>query len=180
MKLLSHFSRVILFSTCTSMSYLSYADTLELGKVNIILYGEVTVSTCGVLESEQNKYIDLGTYSTKNLNRIGNKTLTIPIPFNLRNCLPSIPITLTFSGNKDAFDSELLALDNVVNSAKNVAIEILNPDKKRLPLNIKSETLMADKNGDISTFFYAHYIVTNDNATPGVANANAQFTVQYD
>lgn len=157
-----------------------FADTQELGHINIVLSGEVVVSTCGVLESEKNKYVDLGIYSTKNLNMVGNKSITIPIPFNLRSCLPGVPITLSFSGTQDENDSELLAIDNTTNSAKNIAIEILNPDKKRLPLNTKSQTLTADQDGNFSTIFYANYVVTKNSASPGVANASAQFTIQYD
>ena len=159
---------------------LSHAATIELGKINLSLSGEVIVSTCGVLDSEGDKHVNLGTYSLQNLRHAGNTSPLVTIPFTLTNCLPGGPVTLTFSGTNSIVNSELLALDNGVNSASNIAIEILNPDKTRLAINTKSQSLTADQNGSISTIFFAHYIVTQDNPIPGHANATAQFTVQYD
>ena len=170
---------IMLLSTL-SITHLSHAETVELGRINIELFGEVTVSTCGVLQSEQNKYIDLGSYSSKNLSRVGHKTPAVPIAFHLSNCLPGSPITLTFHGNKDPVDRELLALDHVENHAQNLAIEILDHNKQRFPLDVKSQDLIADQAGNIAATFYAHYIVTRDFATAGVANASAQFIIQYE
>lgn len=169
-----------LLLVCIGSSHIGHAALNELARINVELFGEVTTSTCGVLESEQHKYIDLGIHSTKSLNSIGAKTKPVPIPFSLSNCHPNSPITLTFSGTQDASNSDLLALESVPNMAKNIAIELLDHDKKRLPINTKSQTLTADQDGRVVTDFYANYIATSDSITPGVANANAQFTIQYD
>lgn len=171
---------LIMLCSISSLSFISYAETFQLGKINIRLSGEVVAYTCGVLEREKDKYVNLGTYSTKNFNTVGKKGNVFPIPFNLYNCLPNIPFTLTFSGNSDASNADLLALDQQTNSAKNIAIEILTPNKTRLPLNKQSESFKADSNGNLSTTFYANYIVTKNSPTAGVANATAQFTIQYD
>lgn len=152
----------------------------ELAAINYELYGVVTVSTCGVLDSEKEKYVDLGKYATKNLSSVGDKSLAIAIPFNLSNCLANSSVNLIFNGNKDAINNQLLAIENNANSAKNIAIEISDKNKKRIPIGIKSESLLVDQNGNLSTLFYANYIVTQNSSTAGLANANAQFTVQYD
>lgn len=180
MNLLNKYTKIIGSLICLGISHSSYADDVELGHINIELYGEVTVSTCGILESEQNKYVDLGSHATKDLSRVGNKTVPVSIPFNLSNCPPGSPVTLTFSGNRNQVNPELLALEDTPNAATNIAIEILDSDKKRLPLDTKSPSLIADQDGNIFTTFYANYIATKDFATPGVANGNAQFTLQYD
>lgn len=174
------FIKTGLLFVCIGCSHIGYAALTELARINVELFGEVTTSTCGVLESEQHKYIDLGVHSIKSLNGVGTKTKPVPIPFTLSNCHPNSPITLTFSGTQDVSNPEFLALESLPNMAKNVAIELLDYDKKRLPLNTKSQTLTADQDGRIVTNFYANYIVTRDSVTPGVANANAQFTIQYD
>lgn len=170
----------IIFLNILVITSSSYAATVQLTRINIRLSGEVIAYTCGVLEEEKEKYINLGTYSTKNLNAVGKKGRIIPIPFNLYNCAPGVPFTLTFSGSSDSSNADLLALDQQTNSAKNIAIEILTPNKTRLPLNKKSESFKADSNGSLSTTFYANYIVTKNSPTAGVANATAQFTIQYD
>jgi type 1 fimbria pilin len=158
---------------------LGHAESI-LGKINYELYGVVTVSTCGVVESESEKYVDLGKYGTKNLASVGDKSLAVAIPFDLSNCPPNGSVNVTFSGSKDSINNELLAIENNANSAKNIAIEISDKSKKRIPLGMKSDNMLVDQNGNLSTLFYANYIVTQSSSTAGFANANAQFTVEYD
>lgn len=159
----------------------SFAETSkELARINIRLSGEVTTSTCGVLKTDADKYINLGHYSVKSLNSIGKTTDNVPITLNLTNCLANSSVTITFTGTQDINNQNLLALNNSGNSASNVAIEILNPDQTRLQLNKKSQSLTADQSGNITTTFYARYAVTKLPVSAGTANAAAQFTVQYD
>lgn len=143
------------------------------------LRGEVTVETCGVLESDEHKYVDLGIYAAKDLAQLGRKTGSVPIPFHLMNCGSEIPISIKFEGESDPNDLELLKIEASRNSATNVAIEILDENKKRLPLGTKSY-YMSDVEGEINTLFYANYIVTKEKSTPGQANAKAQFSIEYE
>lgn len=165
---------------CVCSSHIGHTAMNELARTNLDIFGEVTTATCGVVEAEQHKYIDLGVYSTQSLNHVGAKTKPVPIPFRLSNCHPNSPVTLTFSGTRDLSNPDLLALENLPNAAKDIAIELLDQEKKRLPINTKSQSLMADQEGKIVTNFYANYIVTGDSMSPGIANASAEFTVQYD
>ena len=143
------------------------------------LRGQVTVETCGVLESDEYKYVDLGIYAAKDLAQLGRKTGSVPIPFHLMNCGSEIPISIKFEGEADPNDLELLKIKAVRNSATNVAIEMLDENKKRLPLGAKSYHV-SDIDGEIHTLFYAHYIVTKERSTPGKANATAQFSIEYE
>jgi len=151
-----------------------------LGKINFELHGMVVAYSCGVVDSETEKYIDLGKHATKSLSSAGTKSTLVPIPFDLTNCPPNGTVNITFTGNKDSINTELLAIDKNANSAKNIAIEISDKNKKRIPIGVKSENMSVDNNGNISTLFYANYIVTEGSSTAGLANANAQFTIQYD
>lgn len=159
-------------------SSICFAEPLELGRINIELFGEVVVSTCGVFEEK--KYVDLGHYASNDLAHVGAKTPAVPIVFRLSNCLPGIPVSFMFSGSKNAVDAELLAIEPGAEAAQNIAIEILDQDKKRLALEHRSQGLIANLTGDITATFYANYIVTQAAAKAGKANASAQFVIQYD
>ncbi|MFW1800777.1 fimbrial protein [Acinetobacter nematophilus] len=172
-------SAISIISGLIVHNQIAYAANV-LGRINFELYGVVTISTCGVLDSESEKYVDLGKHGTKNLASAGDKSLVVAIPFDLSNCPPNGSVNVTFSGNKDSVNNELLAIENNANSAKNIAIEISDKNKKRIPIGVKSENMLVDQNGNLSTLFYANYIVTQNRSTAGWANANAQFTVQYD
>ncbi|ENV91985.1 fimbrial protein [Acinetobacter bereziniae] len=166
---------------CSSIHQHSNAQdsSVELGRVNIELSGNVTTVTCGVLNSEQDKYIHLGTIATKDLPSVGSQSKAIPIPFEMSNCPPNGSVTITFEGVRDSDNAELLAIDDLVNKAENIAIEIRDQNKKRLALGKKSEEFIVDSNGKVSTLFYANYIVTKAQAKAGLANANAQFSIEY-
>nr|WP_320077519.1 fimbrial protein [Acinetobacter sp. Marseille-Q1620] len=168
--------------SCLNIQTFSYAaDTsVELGRVNIELYGVVTTATCGVLESEQEKYVRLGSVSSKSLSTVGDQSTPVPFQFKMSNCPPDGSITITFDGAKDTENIELLSIEDTASKAENIAIEIRDHDKKRLALGKKSEIFKVDNNGNASALFYANYIVTKGQATAGIANANAQFSIQYD
>lgn len=172
----------VFFFTFAFSSFASHAATTtqELARINIELSGEVVTSVCGVVEAETNKYVDLGVHSLRGLKNIGDKTQPVMIPFNLGNCHPGSPVTITFSGIADSSNSEFLALENATNAAQSVAIEILDAEKNRLAINTKSKSMSVDERGNISTRFYANYIVTRSSIAPGLAQANANFTIQYD
>lgn len=154
--------------------------SVELGRINIELSGIVTTSTCGVLSSEQDKYIQLGSVASKDLPNVGSQSKPTPIHFEMSNCPPNGSVTITFDGPRSTENAELLALDSLANKAENIAIEIRDQDKKRLALGKKSEAFSTDINGHVSALFYANYIVTKAQALAGIANASAQFSVQYD
>lgn len=164
-----------------NLGQLCYAQdsNVELGRVNIELSGIVTLATCGVLSSEQDKYIQLGSIASKDLPSVGSQSKETPIHFEMSNCPPNGTVTLTFEGNRDTNNAELLAIDALINKAENVAIEIRDQDKKRLALGKKSEAISSNANGNVSALFYANYIVTKAQAQAGKANANAQFTIEY-
>lgn len=167
---------------CLGIQQHTHAENtyVDLALINIELSGVVTTSTCGILSAEQDKYIQLGKVASKDLVAIGSQSKPIPIHFELKNCPPNGSVTITFNGPRNIVNTELLALDTVINQAQNVAIELRDQNKKRIALGKKSDTFNTDINGNISALFYANYIVTTAPAQAGIANANAQFSIQYD
>lgn len=162
-----------------------------LGTYNFTLKGNATTATCGVEEGDANKYVTLGKTSTRFLKTPGDRGPRIPIPFNLSLCPAGVSVTFTFSGQQDTVNNQLLALSNLndPNTAKHVAIEISDNNYNRVPISKasklsnetanKSRPFPVDANGKVSTIFYANYMATDGAATAGIANANAEFWIEY-
>ncbi|OBU07351.1 fimbria assembly protein [Morganella psychrotolerans] len=157
-----------------------FAAAYELGRVNLRLSGEIVAYTCGVEVSQANKKVNLGRWPLKHLKATGDRTQSMPFGFQLQNCPPSSSVTIVFSGKKDKQDNTLLALTEGAAAAKSVAVEILDSQKKRLPLDTKSPKIAMDINGNGQAQFYANYIATGSQPTPGTADADATFMITYE
>lgn len=155
---------------------LSQADT-PLGQINIQLYGNIVDFTCVAEGSDSSKTVPLGTWPTKQISTTGSRTQAIPFSLKLTGCPPGAA-SVTFSGDADATDSQLLAL-NDTSQASHVAVEILDRDKTRLPLQQASREVNVDAQGNAELAFYANYIATANNPQPGRADADATFMINY-
>lgn len=152
------------------------ADT-PLGEINIELYGNIVDFTCVAEGSDSDKSVTLGTWPTKQLNTAGSRTQAMPFTLKLTGCPPGAA-SITFSGKTDPQDPELLAL-NDASQASNVAVEIRDRDKTRLPLQQASQDVVVDAQGNAVLDFYANYIATANNPQPGRADADATFMINY-
>ncbi|MGF6269493.1 minor fimbrial subunit [Lelliottia nimipressuralis] len=148
-----------------------------LGEINIELYGNIIDFTCVAEGSDSDKSVTLGTWPTKQLSTTGSRTQAIPFTLKLTGCPPGAA-SITFSGKTDPQDSELLAL-NDASQATNVAVEIRDRDKTRLPLQQASQDVVVDEQGNAVLNFYANYIATANNPQPGRADADATFMINY-
>jgi len=148
-----------------------------LGEINIELYGNIIDFTCVAEGSDSDKSVTLGTWPTKQLSTTGSRTQAMPFTLKLTGCPPGAA-SITFSGKTDLQDPELLAL-NDASQATNVAVEIRDRDKTRLPLQQASQDVVVDEQGNAVLNFYANYIATANNPQPGRADADATFMINY-
>jgi len=148
-----------------------------LGEINIELYGNIVDFTCVAEGSDSNKSVTLGTWPTKQLSTTGSRTQAMPFTLKLTGCPPGAA-SITFTGKVDARDPQLLAL-NDASQASNVAVEIRDHDKTRLPLQQASQEMVGDAQGNAVLACYANYIATANNRTPGRADADATFMINY-
>jgi len=148
-----------------------------LGEINIELYGNIVDFTCVAEGSDSNKSVTLGTWPTKQLSTMGSRTQAMPFTLKLTGCPPGAA-SITFTGKVDTHDPQLLAL-NDGSQASNVAVEIRDQDKTRLPLQQASQEVVVDSQGNAVLAFYANYIATANNPQPGRADADATFMINY-
>jgi minor fimbrial subunit len=170
--------RILLAAMAISMMPVqSVQASNALGEINIELYGNIVDFTCVAEGSDSNKTVPLGTWPTKQLSTTGSRTQAVPFTLKLTGCPPG-SASLTFSGTLDTDDPELLAL-NSTSQASNVAVEIRDRDKTRLPLQQASQNVEVDEQGNAELTFYANYIATKNNPQPGSADADATFMINY-
>lgn len=169
---------ILIVSLSSSWINVYAANGLADNPLQVHLLGEITFYACGIAATEENKYINLGQNATRELKSVGDKSVSMPIPFTLMDCPPDSPVTITFEGPRDALNNGYLAIESGSSAATNVAIEMLDSKRNHLPFGQKSN-FTSDANGNLSTQFYAHYIVTRTSSTPGIVKAKATFLIEY-
>jgi minor fimbrial subunit len=156
---------------------LTVQASTPLGEINIELRGNVVDFTCVVDAGDSDKTVPLGRWPTKQLRQAGSTTSEIPFSLKLTGCPPGAA-SITFSGTPDTQDSTLLKL-NGSSQASNVAVEIRDKDRTRLPLEQASQEVVVDALGNATLQFFANYIATANDPQPGVADADATFMINY-
>lgn len=150
------------------------------GTVNFT--GEILDVACDVDVASQNQTVALGTYNKSEFTASGDVTAAQKFTIVLKNCPAAVTSAhVRFDGAPDATDSTLLAIDGTVPTpAGNVAINLMTPDMKQLPMsgeNTYSYPLSSTQDNDLN--FYAQYKSTDAIVTAGTANAVANFSVIY-
>jgi len=148
-----------------------------LGEINIELYGNIVDFTCVAEGSDSNKSVTLGTWPTKQLSTTGSRTQAMPFTLKLTGCPPGAA-SITFTGKVDARDPQLLAL-NDASQASNVAVEIRDHDKTRLPLQQASQEMVLMRREMGCWGFMPITSRPANNPTPGRADADATFMINY-
>ncbi|WNP33632.1 fimbria assembly protein [Enterobacter kobei] len=151
------------------------ADT-SLGEINIELHGTIVAYSCAAQAGDSNKSVTMGTWATKQSPVAGSTTPSVPFTLALTGCPPGAA-SITFSGRSVAGSGLLALRDSAMAHA--VAIEIMDSDRTRLPLEQASRYVDVDSNGNATLTFYAHYIALTDQVQPGAADAEATFTINY-
>lgn len=142
--------------------------------------GEIVSTTCSVSPKSQNMTVPLGKVRSSVLSAAGSTSTPSKFTIDLLDCDAS-KAKVTFSGPPDAADPTLLRLAGGLvgtTQATNVAVEIGDSTGKKIGLTAQSDeyAILAGAN---SLQFQAKYVSVKGGATPGIANATAQFTIAY-
>lgn len=148
--------------------------------------GTIVNAACAVSADSTNQTVQLGQYRTANFNAVGDRSTAVPFTIKLEDCDPTVSTTasVAFSGNADSVDNTVLTVSNIgggaSGAATGVGIEIsdhlgkvLKPDGSvySTPKNLIDGANVLD--------FTARYKSTVATVTPGQADADATFTMQY-
>ncbi|WP_211465543.1 fimbrial protein [Collimonas silvisoli] len=141
----------------------------------IAFKGEVIDAPCSVDPSNSEFTVQLGKVGTQSFKAVGDKASAKNFTLKLTSCTDAAAnATVRFDGVTSTANPELLSVDG----ATGVGIEITDNNGVRAPIGGDSAGVKLAK-GDNNLVYSARYISTAATVTSGAANANAQFTVNY-
>lgn len=152
----------------------THAD--EVATPNLNIKALIFESGCTVVATNNNIDVKLGKWATSSVKNVGDRTRSIPFSVQLKDCGTSISVS--FNGAADLKQPELLALEQGT-TAKNVAVEILDQNLKRVPVNTLTIPIKTT-NSSVTLNFFANYYTTQANVTAGSANAVANLVISYE
>ncbi|MFU0919846.1 fimbrial protein [Kluyvera sichuanensis] len=137
----------------------------------------VNASGCTVTTSSENIY--LGEYRTTDFENIGSTSESQPINISL-DCNLGTKVNTTISAIADSTQPGTIKLSEGEEIATGVGVQLL--DKNNTPLNIGSQFLIdtVDTEGQYTINWSSHYIKTAEKMTPGIANAVATISFNYE
>lgn len=150
----------------------------DLANTNIIIKANIVANTCRVSPNSINQFVDLGVWATKTFQQ---QASTEPVKFslNLTDCsVTTTGVKVTFNGDIDNQDNTLFKLTES-DSAKNVAIAILDKNKDKLLPGQGSMIYPVGTNNNLVLDFYAQYTATDQFVTGGSANGEVLFALEY-
>ncbi|EPL6454377.1 MULTISPECIES: fimbrial protein [Providencia] len=178
-----NFKKTVLITSiiATSLSGIAHA-AIDSGnaKGTINFRGQFIDTTCTIEVNNTNKnegIVQLGTWMTNTFDKVGEITEAVPLTIGLSGC----PATLgrarvTFDGTPHADNNKLYA----VNSAGGVGIGIsgdVNGTNFYTPGTEADGIDLKGNHGEKT--YYARYVTTANEVTPGKANADVTVTIQY-
>lgn len=174
--------KLSLLAALTLTSASSFAAVVNGGTVHF--QGELVNAACAVATDSANQTVTLGQFRTASLAAVGEMTGVVPFSINLVDCDPAISQTasIAFTGQTSAANPDLLATSagggNAI-AATNVGIQILDQTQSPLALDGNSwSPALTLITGTNTLNFSARYVATGT-ATPGAANADATFQIDY-
>ncbi|EIH7532120.1 type 1 fimbrial major subunit FimA [Escherichia coli] len=168
---------IVVLSALSLSSAAALADTTTVNGGTVHFKGEVVNAACAVDAGSVDQTVQLGQVRTASLKQAGATSSAVGFNIQLNDC----DTTVAFLGTAiDATHTDVLALQSsAAGSATNVGVQILDRTGAALALDgatFSSETTL--NNGTNTIPFQARYFATGA-ATPGAANADATFKVQY-
>lgn len=148
--------------------------------------GQIVNAACSVSPESSDQTVNLGQYRSALFTSVGTRSGSVPFNIVLQDCDNTVATnaTIAFSGDVDPNDPTVLSTSNIgggiSGAASGVGIEI--SDKLGTVLPPDGSTFSAPYSlitGTNTLAFNARYKSTADTVTPGDADADATFVLQY-
>ncbi|EOV8504950.1 type 1 fimbrial major subunit FimA [Escherichia coli] len=168
---------IVVLSALSLSSAAALADTTTVNGGTIHFKGEVVNAACAVDAGSVDQTVQLGQVRTASLKQAGATSSAVGFNIQLNDC----DTTVAFLGTAiDATRTDVLALQSsAAGSATNVGVQILDRTGNALTLDGATFSAQTTLNNGTNTIpFQARYYAIGE-ATPGAANADATFKVQY-
>ncbi|WP_140187583.1 fimbrial protein [Providencia stuartii] len=154
------------------------AQTVNGGKITF--NGEVTAGPCEVSSTDTNKIVTLDTVKSTKFtaaDQLGN--VSVPFNISLVGCNTDIrkSVQITFNGQSVDGKPGLLANTAGAGSAKNIALQLFNPDGSALDIGALSSNINLTETTTIP--LSVDYKSTAADVTAGKVQSVANFTLTY-
>ncbi|QAV24880.1 type 1 fimbrial major subunit FimA [Proteus hauseri] len=176
---------VLAVSVLSLSGFASAATVVNGGKVNFT--GQIVNAACAVSAKSMNQTINIGQYRTAQFDSLGKTAGDTGFSIDLEACDTTVAqnASASFSGVSDANDKTVLAVRNITSggagAATGVGVEITDHTGKVLtPDGSVFSTAKQLIDGANTLDFVARYKSTLDTVTPGQADADVTFKMQYD
>lgn len=171
-----------LFSTAMAQAADVQSPPVSVNGGAIHFKGEVVSSSCAVDAGSADQVVRLG--QVRSVRLANENNISSPVGFNIQldDCDATVAsgAKVAFTGSEVSGKQNILALQSTgAGAATNVGIQIL--DSRSIPMQLDGTNFGAPislTNGTNVIPFQVRYIATGA-ATPGTANADATFKVQY-
>ncbi|HGM7842841.1 TPA: type 1 fimbrial major subunit FimA [Serratia marcescens] len=162
---------------------LAHAATTTVNGGTVHFKGEVVNAACAVDAGSVDQTVQLGQVKTATLSEAGKTSSAVGFNIQLNDCDTTVATkaAIAFSGvAANAENTNALALESSsAGGATNVGVQVLDSKGKALTFDGSDYSAAITLSDGTNTLpFQARYIATGA-ATPGTANANANFKVQY-
>ncbi|KLN97489.1 type 1 fimbrial major subunit FimA [Moellerella wisconsensis] len=175
---------VSLFSISVFASAASQTAIVPGGTVHFT--GQIVNAACAVSADSTNQTVNMGQYRTAFFTAVGVRSNAVPFTIKLEDCDTKVSETAktSFRGNSNQVDNTLLTVSNVgggaAGAASGVGIEISDSSGTVLkPDGSVFSTPQKLNDGANTLHFTARYKSISNKVTPGAADADATFTMQY-
>lgn len=174
---------IVVLSALSLSSAAALADTTTVNGGTVHFKGEVVNAACAVDAGSVDQTVQLGQVRTASLKQAGATSSAVGFNIQLNDCDTTVATkaAVAFLGTAiDATRTDVLALQSsAAGSATNVGVQILDRTGNALTLDGATFSAQTTLNNGTNTIpFQARYFATGA-ATPGAANADATFKVQY-
>ena len=174
---------IVVLSALSLSSAAALADTTTVNGGTVHFKGEVVNAACAVDAGSVDQTVQLGQVRTASLKQAGATSSAVGFNIQLNDCDTTVATkaAVAFLGTAiDATRTNVLALQSsAAGSATNVGVQILDRTGNALTLDGATFSAQTTLNNGTNTIpFQARYYATGA-ATPGAANADATFKVQY-
>ncbi|PJX33388.1 MULTISPECIES: type 1 fimbrial adaptor subunit FimF [Klebsiella] len=149
----------------------------------ITISGYVRDNACAVATGSKEFTVDLMNNAAKQFSSVGTTTPLVPFSIVLSPCGSSVTaVKVGFNGTQDRDNNDLLKIDGGTSAAAGMAVQILNNQLVKLPINVPSSSITWTTltPGQTNTLgFYARLMATRVPVTAGHVYATATFTLEF-
>ena len=177
------FSKTLLITSIIAASFSGIANAAPAdGNTTGIIHfkGQFIDSTCTVETNHENKNegtVQLGTWLTNTFDAVGEKTTAMPFTIGLSGCPATLGTArVTFEGTENDENPNLYKVSNA--EGVGIALSTDATSENYLHPNLDAGGIELTGNKGEKTY-YARYVTTAEEVSPGTANADITVTIKY-